>query len=260
MAELLDSGARRQFESGAVRDISDDKGRMDLVPLGVVADNLKDESLSRIEQYIRNGNTHDLWAAIEAFSGDKKEWDIYTALIETSKQYQDGAKKYSDRNWENGMPVHCFIDSGVRHYLKFLRGDTDEPHDRAFIWNMLGAIWTHENKPELIDLPFAEQSKPNRPTQAELEDLFIEPSAWDSEECVCGLTSVAKGEPAKGYEGLSDSILKECVCTHFIDCGDGCPLYVKYQTYKCENIWMANHPEEFRKIAIEYLEGLDKQN
>ena len=29
---LNDSGARRQFSTGAVRDISDDKGRMDLLP------------------------------------------------------------------------------------------------------------------------------------------------------------------------------------------------------------------------------------
>ena len=69
-------------------------------------------------------------------------------------------KKYGDRNWEKGIPLHCYIDSGVRHYLKFLRGDTDEPHDRAFVWNMLGAIWTHKNKPELIDLPFATEGKP----------------------------------------------------------------------------------------------------
>lgn len=237
MAELLDSGARRQFESGAVRDISDDKGRMDLVPLGVVADNLKDESLSRIEQYIRNGNTHDLWAAIEAFSGDKKEWDIYTALIETSKQYQDGAKKYSDRNWENGMPVHCFIDSGVRHYLKFLRGDTDEPHDRAFIWNMLGAIWTHENKPELIDLPFAEQGKGHRPTQAELEDLFTEPS-----------------EPIKWkYEGLSDDDLLDRICHRgFSKCED-CPLFTPSGGWDTAGAPCNEFPT-FRKIVIKWLE------
>ena len=24
----------------------------------------------------------------------------------------------------------------------------------AFVWNILGAIWTHINKPEMIDLPF----------------------------------------------------------------------------------------------------------
>jgi hypothetical protein len=24
-----------------------------------------------------------------------------------------------------------------------------------FLWNLHGVLWTHENKPELIDLPFA---------------------------------------------------------------------------------------------------------
>ena len=37
MAELKDSGARREFASGAVRDIAEGKGRCDLLPLGVVA-------------------------------------------------------------------------------------------------------------------------------------------------------------------------------------------------------------------------------
>ena len=55
-----------------------------------------------------------------------------------------GSKKDTDRNWEKGIPVHCFIDSAVRHYLKWRRGDTDEPHDRAFIWNILGATYTTE--------------------------------------------------------------------------------------------------------------------
>jgi len=42
-------------------------------------------------------------------------------------------------------------------YCKFKRGDDDdEPHSRAFVWNILGAIWTQQNKPELIDLPFKE--------------------------------------------------------------------------------------------------------
>jgi hypothetical protein len=33
-----------------------------------------------------------------------------------------------------------------------LRGDEDEPHDRAFVWNLVGAIWTMENKPEFNDI------------------------------------------------------------------------------------------------------------
>lgn len=157
MAELKDSGARREFETGAVRDIAEGKGRCDLLPLKVVSDLIDDIVLEAIEEYIRSGDTDYLHAAINLFVGGYSNWkNIFTALLEVSKQYEDGARKYNDRNWEKGMPVHCFIDSGVRHYLKFRRGDTDEPHDRAFVWNMLGAIWTHENKPEFIDIPFAE--------------------------------------------------------------------------------------------------------
>ena len=80
--------------------------------------------------------------------------DEVTLLLEVSKHYEEGAKKYSARNWEKGIPLHCYIDSAVRHYLKFLRGDDDERHDRAFVWNLLGALWTQLHKPELIDLPF----------------------------------------------------------------------------------------------------------
>ena len=152
---LQDSGERREFSTGAARDIAEGKGRCDLLPLRLLADRLENRVFTFIEEYIRVGDVHSLWFAIDAFI-EKEGIDIHTALLEASKQYEDGAKKYNERNWEKGMPVHCFIDSGVRHYLKYLRGDTDEPHDRAFVWNMLGGIWMHENHPELIDLPFKE--------------------------------------------------------------------------------------------------------
>jgi len=157
---ILDSGARRSFDTGAVRDIAEGKGRMDLVPLDVVSELIDDSVLFNINCYIRTGSITNLYKAINIFA-EKYFGNIYTAILDVSKQYEDGAKKYSERNWERGIPVHCFIDSGVRHYLKWLRGDKDEPHDRAFIWNILGAIWTHENHPELIDLPFKE----NEPCQ-----------------------------------------------------------------------------------------------
>jgi hypothetical protein len=150
---ILDSGARRSFDSGAVRDISEGKGRCDLLPLKILSKHLNDKILESIDKYVREGDAEYLWFAIEQFSADNLA-GFFNGILEVSKQYEEGAKKYSDRNWEKGMPVHCFIDSGVRHYLKFLRGDTDEPHDRAFIWNMLGAIWMHENHPKMIDLPF----------------------------------------------------------------------------------------------------------
>ena len=78
-------------------------------------------------------------------------WNIHTMILEVAKHFEEGAKKYGDNNWRKGIPVRCYIDSAIRHYLKWLRGDQDEPHDRAFCWNILCAMWTCENKHELND-------------------------------------------------------------------------------------------------------------
>lgn len=178
MSELLDSGARREFKSGAVRDIADDKGRCDLLPLSVVAKFLGEDTYKRIDydvvlnaigNYVQRGNPDELIRAVIRFCVENKV-DRYTAILEVSKHYADGARKYAERNWEKGIDLHCFIDSGVRHYLKFKRGDKDEPHDRAFIWNMFGAVWTHQNKPELIDLPFMKESNTPDNDTSDIED------------------------------------------------------------------------------------------
>lgn len=181
MPEILDSGARREFTSGAVRDIQEGKGRCDLLPLDVVANLIMganepvDSILLSINSFIYTGDSHELLSAIHTFCREHLGCDIYTAMLEVSKHYEEGARKYSDRNWEKGMPLHCYIDSGVRHYLKYRRGDTDEPHNRAFIWNMLGAVWTYKHKPELIDSPFNEGRTcvaPKTEGVAEARDLF----------------------------------------------------------------------------------------
>lgn len=156
--EIKDSGTRREFESGAVRDVAEGKGRCDLLPLDVVSTWLMDARLRFIGKYIHTGHQGLLRQVLSDFSREHF-YDYYTAVLEVAKHYEAGCQKYGERNWEKGIPLHCYIDSGVRHYLKFLRGDKDEPHDRAFIWNMLGALWTHENKPELIDLPFVQNNE-----------------------------------------------------------------------------------------------------
>ena len=153
---LQDSGGRTIYESGGMREILSEKGRCDLLPLNIIGEEYGEPILCFIERYIRTGNKECLWFAINMFIR-KKGWTMATAMLETAHHYADGAKKYADRNWELGIPLHSYIDSGVRHYLKWLNDDTDEPHDRAFIWNMLGALWTQENKPEFIDLPFADK-------------------------------------------------------------------------------------------------------
>lgn len=157
--KIKDSGTRRKFESGAVRDIAEGKGRCDLLPLDTIARLFgNDYYLSNINAYIYTGDTRFITDVIKRFSLAKYR-NLFTAILEVAKHYEDGCNKYGERNWQKGIPLHCYIDSGVRHYLKWLRGDTDEPHDRAFIWNMLGALWTQEHKPELIDLPFKKRGQ-----------------------------------------------------------------------------------------------------
>ena len=155
MAELKDSGNRREFETGAVRDMAEGKGRCDLLPLDVIEEYLDDEILMYISSFQKHDNINSLYCDIDAFKEHFND-NEYTMFLEVAKHFEDGAKKYGDNNWQKGIPVKFYIDSGVRHYLKFKRGDTDEPHDRAFVWNMLCAIWTTIHHPELDDYRHAE--------------------------------------------------------------------------------------------------------
>lgn len=155
---IKDSGERRQFETGAVRDITEGKGRCDLLPLDVVQDAMvhvcdseNSYFLEYIADFIYTGDVEQIYSAIDSFCCDR-HWDFYTAILEVSIHYEQGAKKYGERNWEHGIPLHSFIDSATRHYLKWKRGDDDEPHDRAVIWNLLGAVWTLKHRPELVDI------------------------------------------------------------------------------------------------------------
>lgn len=152
MAELKDSGSRRQFETGAVRDICEGKGRCDLLPLDVVARIMDNRVIGYIDEFQKTGDTTWLVNAL-GLGGGCLFGGHENMILEVAKQFEDGARKYGDDNWRKGIPVHCYIDSGVRHYLKYLRGDTDEPHDRAFCWNLMCAIWTVEHMPELNEYP-----------------------------------------------------------------------------------------------------------
>ena len=107
--KLQDSEERRVFETGAVRDRSEGKGRCDLLPA--------------------------------------------CALLRLSKHYEAGAIKYEARNWEKGMPISEMIDSGMRHLLKYMDGHTDEDHLCAAAWNILGAMWMEEKRPDMQNIP-----------------------------------------------------------------------------------------------------------
>ena len=151
---VKDSGNRRQFESGAVRDMQEGKGRCDLMPLEVVGGyfgrfyckvgskvNAAEQIFNNISNFMKTNDTDFLYLALRNFEHSEAFSDINTMLLEVAKHFEEGAKKYGENNWQKGIPVNCYIDSAVRHYLKWLRGDKDEPHDRAFVWNLMCCIW-----------------------------------------------------------------------------------------------------------------------
>lgn len=147
---IKDSGNRREFESGAVRDIDDSKGNTTLLPLDEVANLLDSDVIGYIKDFKESGDVEDLYASIRVFNKNHG-WSDAESMLELSKHFAEGMKKYGKDNWKKGIPISSYMDSGIRHYLKVLAGWTDENHCRAFVWNMMCAIWTMNNKPELDD-------------------------------------------------------------------------------------------------------------
>lgn len=103
---IKDSGKREQFESGMVRDTSADKIDYTL---------------------IFDGPMLERWAA----------------------HLTAGARKYSKRNWLQAAgqaELDRFRESALRHFIQWLRGDTDEDHAAAVYFNINGAEYV---KPKL---------------------------------------------------------------------------------------------------------------
>ena len=157
---IKDSGNRTVYESGAVRDIQEDKGRCDLMPIFEVGLTMRDTLLmnlgkSIVEYKESNGDwmkfRKDLSLVINEFAENEKI-SIGDLMLEVSMHFKEGAEKYGENNWQKGIPTHSYIDSAIRHYIKHKSGYKDERHDRAFVWNLLCLMWTIINKPEMDDI------------------------------------------------------------------------------------------------------------
>jgi len=105
-----DSGKRKEFTTGMVRDISEDKPRFDLI----IPKKIKYES----SLFYR-------WAMLMS----------------------RGAKKYSDRNWEKASTqeeLDRFKESAFRHFIQWYSGELDEDHASAVLFNINGAEYVKE--------------------------------------------------------------------------------------------------------------------
>ncbi len=203
---IKDSGSRTEFETGAIRDIQEGKGRCDLLPLDVVAHWLKYTEMANsyeteiilcIERYQNGEGTSQLYKALDIFTaGNDGFVSTVDAILEVSKHFEEGAKKYGENNWKKGIPESSYIDSAVRHYLKWLRNDDDEQHDRAFIWNIMCLIWTHEHAtckmPAWIDgIPTA---------KLENHGKCVETSCYYNNDCTCTAPPAALVDETAGKE------------------------------------------------------------
>ena len=102
--KVKDSGKRMEFESGMVRDVTDGKTRFDLV---------------------YDGPMFQRWA----------------------EHLTKGAEKYDARNWmlaQGEAEAARFRESAFRHFIQWYRGDTDEDHAAAVLFNINGAEYVEE--------------------------------------------------------------------------------------------------------------------
>lgn len=63
-------------------------------------------------------------------------------LLRLAELYGRGAIKYAERNWEKAETqeeLDRFRASAFRHFVQWFRGDRDEDHMAAVIFNLFGA-------------------------------------------------------------------------------------------------------------------------
>lgn len=160
-----------------LRDINPENGRCDLLPLKEIAVLYQGAQpissiLNELGEYVYDGKVGHLDRVLILFcqsEEDTPEKNFKNAtdiLLDLSIHYKAALDKYPPRNWEKGLKSHSYLDSGVRHLLKWQRGDKDEMHNRAFIWNIFGLVWNHNHRLDLIDLPFNDNNV--------IQDLVIE--------------------------------------------------------------------------------------
>lgn len=85
----------------------------------------------------------------------KGRYDLISpiALRRLAGVLERGSNKYSDRNWEKGIPMGRCMDSALRHLNQYLEGARDEDHLGQAMWNVMVMIHFEETRPDLNDLP-----------------------------------------------------------------------------------------------------------
>ena len=102
--QIKDSGERKEFASGMVRDVADDKINWALIADGPI--------LRRFAQHLTSGAKK--YAA--------RNWMLAEGQAELDR----------------------FRESAFRHFMQWYLGDTDEDHASAVVFNINGALYCQE--------------------------------------------------------------------------------------------------------------------
>ena len=86
------------------------------------------------------------------------------ALEELARVYTMGAKKYGDRNWEQGLSYMRVVGALLRHLFAWIRGETYDKEDgqrhlASVVWNALALLtyevrgmWKFDDRPSTIKM------------------------------------------------------------------------------------------------------------
>lgn len=167
----------QNYSTGAVRDVTPDKLRYDLIDVGwLIA--LEDEN-RQDEQYDDDGNltvSHysgldnvleclhmalskndpsGLLRATNMIVADYLEYNSIDTdtegaafgmpcpiLTNLAKHLTETSKHYGYDNWRKGIPLSSYHQSFLRHYVSWLNSETDEDHYSACLFNLCGLWYT----------------------------------------------------------------------------------------------------------------------
>lgn len=102
--------------------------------------------------------------SIITYSTGAKETDIGTrfdllpmeGLLAAAKIAYEGAKKYGEENWRQGMPCKTMLNHALKHITQYLLGDETEEHLAHAAWRLLASLECKKRWPELDeeDIPY----------------------------------------------------------------------------------------------------------
>ena len=89
--------------------------------------------------------------AVRSSDAEATRYDLISpiGLEAVARTCAEGAAKYSDYNWERGMPVGDLLNHALRHIYRYLAGDRSEDHLPHAAWGLLAAIHSEQLWPEL---------------------------------------------------------------------------------------------------------------